>query len=400
MLAVIKQYPFILGFGFLCAFFTGIGQTFFVALFNNSFKTELDLTNSQLSICYSLATLSSGLLLPFIGRLLDQWGPRTLTIAAGLGLVLGSLFLGYADMIAGLAVGYFLVRISGQGSLSLISRTTVTKHFAAFRGRALSIQSLGYPLSEAVLPVLVAFLMAVVGFRNTWIIFAAVAGFLFIPFSQWLLTRIEPPERGEVAQASTKKQPAPDEAKLSEVLRDYRFYFLVPIAVFNPFILTSFFFHQMVFADVRGWSLELVASGFVAYGAARASGSFFIGPLIDRYSASRLLIFHMIPLVAGFFIYGFVYEKWAVFAYMGLAGLTVGTGSNLKSVVWAEFFGTKILGTINGLTTSLMMVSTAIGPLVLGALIDAQVNHDSIFLGFIAGAVFVTVLACVPIYRR
>lgn len=141
----------------------------------------------------------------------------------------------------------------------------------------------------------------------------------------------------------------------------------------------------------RGWSLELVASGFIAYGVMRAAGSFLIGPLIDRFTATRLLVFHMIPIILGYTLFATVDAWWCIYAYLGLSGLTVGTGSNIKSVIFAEFYGVKILGAINGLTTSLMVVSTALGPILLGLMLDYGLDHSFIFASFI-GTGLVTVL--------
>jgi MFS family permease len=51
------------------------------------------------------------------------------------------------------------------------------------RGRALSIASLGFPAGEALLPYLTALALVTFGWRQTWVLFAAVALFVFTPCS-------------------------------------------------------------------------------------------------------------------------------------------------------------------------------------------------------------------------
>lgn len=397
MITIFRSYPVIISFGFLCSFFTGAGQTFFISLFNESFKASLQLSNAELSFFYSSATLASGFLLPVVGRYFDKLGPKPLLVLDAIGLAIGCFLLGSANTVLFLAAGFFLVRLWGQGTLSLISRTTLMKHFLQSRGRALAIASLGYPLSEAILPTIAAISIVALGWQKTWLITGFAVLFLFLSVALVLLYFIEEAEVEDVTRKSVT--PIVD-ASLSQVFRDIRFYLLIPITVFNPFILTAFFFHQMVFAQARGWSLEFVAYGFVAYGTMRALGSFLIGGLIDRFTAAKLILFHMIPIIIGYTLFALIHDGWVLFVYLGLAGLTVGTGSNIKSVIFAEYYGVKVLGTINGFLTSCMVFSTAISPLVLGWMLDSGWRHSTVIFTFIAAGVGTMLLCLVALRLR
>lgn len=55
-------------------------------------------------------------------------------------------------------------------------------------------------------------------------------------------------------------------------------------------------------------------------------------------------------------------------------GLTAGINGVVCGAVWVELFGTARLGLIRGVYAALMVVSTAVGPVVLGAALEAGVG--------------------------
>jgi MFS family permease len=57
---------------------------------------------------------------------------------------------------------------------------------------------------------------------------------------------------------------------------------------------------------------------------------------------------------------------------MGLAG-------TIKSALWAEFFGRDMIGTVRSLFSSIMVLSTAVSPFLLGWLLDGGTEMSSIF---------------------
>jgi MFS family permease len=53
-----------------------------------------------------------------------------------------------------------------------------------------------------------------------------------------------------------------------------------------------------------------------------------------------------------------------------------GAGSAVLGAFWPEYYGTRHLGAIRSVATSLMVFATALGPVITGALIDAGVDYD------------------------
>jgi MFS family permease len=85
-------------------------------------------------------------------------------------------------------------------------------------------------------------------------------------------------------------------------------------------------------------------------------------------------------MIAGFFIAWMFEANWAAFVYMALTGVTMGLGSTLKSALWAEMYGTKMIGTVQSLFASLMVLSTSISPILVGWMLDSTMTIHSVLM--------------------
>ena len=64
----VKTHRRFLAFGLLMAFFSGVGQTYFIALFSAEFRTVFRFTHGGFGSIYAVATLASGLCVIWLGR--------------------------------------------------------------------------------------------------------------------------------------------------------------------------------------------------------------------------------------------------------------------------------------------------------------------------------------------
>ena len=90
---LLKKRPWTLGFCFAFVFASGFGQTFFLSIFQARWQSEFGLSPAQMGSLYGLATIASGLLLPFGGRWLDRTSAATAAkvVMCGLVVQLGSV---------------------------------------------------------------------------------------------------------------------------------------------------------------------------------------------------------------------------------------------------------------------------------------------------------------------
>ena len=84
-----------------------------------------------------------------------------------------------------------------------------------------------------------------------------------------------------------------------EMLREPRFYMLLPAAMAPSFIMTAMFFHHLTLAEAKGWSAEWVTGSYWIFGLSTVLALLTAGPLIDRLTAARIMPFYLLPLAAG-----------------------------------------------------------------------------------------------------
>ena len=183
----------------------------------------------------------------------------------------------------------------------------------------------------------------------------------------------------------------------AEVLRLPVFWALVSAVAGLSAFGTAFFFHHTVLADDRGWAHITMAGLFPVYTSATILSMLAFGALLDRIGTPRLIPFYLLFVAAGFVVFG-ASETFGLAAFgMILLGLGQGANATLPNAFWAEAFGTKNLGGIKSLATAVMVLGSAIGPGLTGALIDAgvplgvQVQWIGLYFVLVCVALFVTI---------
>ena len=162
------------GAAFLMTMSSGFGQTYFIAIFAPWLKADLGLSDGGFGGFYTLANVASAGALMWAGRFADRFRIRWLAVATLICLALA------CAAMAGVSTGWLLLpilfglRLFGQSSLVHLALTGVGRWYARRRGRMMSLAVLGHPVGEAVMPVTAVMLISVVGWRQTWLIGAAV----------------------------------------------------------------------------------------------------------------------------------------------------------------------------------------------------------------------------------
>ncbi|MCA9395547.1 MAG: MFS transporter [Candidatus Omnitrophica bacterium] len=379
MLRFITTHYKILLFGFLTAFFTAPGQTFLVSLFIPHLRDLLNTDQSGISAVYSAATLLSALVLPLWGNLLDKMHLRKFSLLIAGGLACGCFVLSNAHGIAAVMLGFFLIRNMGQGTLQLISSTTMARIFFASRGKALGLANLGYPVSEAFFPFVIMVIIGRHDWRMGWVCLALLVTAVYMP-AVWALLRVP----GSDSEIKDEMEQIENQAahnlqhvismKPAQIAKDYRFYLALPATLLYACFLTALFFHQVRLIDLRGWKVGLIPAAFIVYGLFRAPASFLAGPIIDKIGAKKVFPYTVIPMMLGLVVFRFSDHYMGLFFYMAFLGFGVGFSMTVISALWAELYGTKYLGSIKGVLSSFMVFSTACAPILFGIILDAGVS--------------------------
>jgi len=176
------------------------------------------------------------------------------------------------------------------------------------------------------------------------------------------------------------------------VLKHWFFWALIPGMIVPPFTTTALFFHQAYVAADKGWLLRDFVLGFPVYSASALLFSFISGLVIDRFGCLRVLPVYLLPLSASLIVLGKAGPIYMAYLYMGLLGMTSGIASTLLGTLWAEIYGTRNLGAIRAIAVAVMVLGTALGPGVMGALIDQGITVSTQCFWLAAYVIVVSVL--------
>lgn len=377
-----------IGGGFLLTFFSSYGQTFFISLSAGNIREEYGLSHGQFGTLYMAATLASAATLPRLGQIVDRYSTRTVTLITVPLLALACVSMALSHSIILLAVTIYLLRLFGQGMMTHNAFTSTARWFAAQRGRAVSLVTLGLNAGEAVLPLLFIGIAAVVGWRNSWFLAAGVLIVVALPAITSLIAVERAPRSTDPAGRNLEAR----DWTRAEAVRDPIFYLLLCGVMAPGFIATTIYFHQVYLVELRGWNLELFASTFMVSATMTIVFALVSGQLIDRFSAVALLPGFLLPLAAACFVLGTFEGGWSAFAFMALLGVSNGFSSTLIGALWPEVYGTKYLGSIRALMVSAMVFATAMGPGITGFLIDRGVSYP---LQIIAMGLYCVVISVV-----
>lgn len=355
--------------GLLLAFGSSFGQTWFISLFAGEIRAEYGLSDGDWGLIYTVATLSSAMLL--LGR--GSWAD-TVPLSR-LAPIIGICFAGAAALMAfgwsvwTLGVAVFLLRFCGQGMFTHIKVTAMARWFVATRGRALALTNLGYPLGEVLMPLPVILLIGVIGWRASWGVVAVVLLLALVPLLIWLTAQDRTPQ-GAAAEGGGSAGVGERHWTRPEVLRHWLFWALVPLLLTPGFIGTVIFFHQVHVSEVKGWTLTAMAPGYAVYAVATVSSSFAAGWAVDRFGPPRLLPIVVLPMALGIFLIGPAETPLGWIVALGILGVTQGMAGTLWGTLLPHAYGTNHLGSVRALATALMVLSTAIGPGITGMFID------------------------------
>lgn len=385
MMFIRSQWRFLM-FGLLLAFFSSPGQTFFISLFSAEIRGELNLTHGDFGIIYAAGTLTSAATIIFLGRLVDVIRLRNITLLVIMGLAFATSFFSVVSSAVMLGFGIYFLRLTGQGMMTHLYATAMSRRYVAERGRAVAIATQGHPLSEVLMPAFALLLLTVMDWRQIWQVTTLLLLIIMIPATFLLSGRQQGQDGAGIDSLATGRDG--HHWTTRQVIFQWRFLLLAGLVLAPSFTSTGLFFHQIYFADLKNIPLPLWASGYTVYAALSIIGAFIGGVMVDRFSASIIAPVIVTFLALPVFLLGQINSPMMVWVYFACFGLIQGGVYPVITPIWAELYGTRHLGGIKAVMHALMVFASALSPAGIGIMIDAGFGLNAILL--VMGAVPVT----------
>ncbi|MEM1332085.1 MAG: MFS transporter [Actinomycetota bacterium] len=355
------------------------GQTAGVSVFTDDLTDTTGLTRLQLAIAYLIGTGTSGALLGRGGRAIDRYGARVVAFAATIGLaatVTALSFVGPMTIGVGMAVmslGFGCLRFTGQGLLTLASRTMLAQWFEARRGLVTSLSSSIVSCSFAAAPALLLAMIGIDGFRSAWRLIAvallAVAAMILVfyratPESTGLTVDGDSPGPADtdVADVASGTRAEPVATTRAEALRDLRFWAVTLPVVALASTSTALTFHIVDVGAEQGLDEAEIVRLFLPIAAISIPITLLTGWIVDRVGPLGVAAGAGVSQVVMYLTVGHLDITWTLIAAVAGWGAAQGCFSSLTSAAIPRLFGRTHLGAISGVQMSAMVVGSAIGP--------------------------------------
>ena len=380
------EWRFLL-FGMIMAFWSSLGQTFFISLFSDDIRATLGLSHGDFGTYYAIATTASAISLLWLGKLADTMRLEKLALLTLVSLCLAAIFFSQIQSLIMLVIGLYLLRMFGQGMMTHVYSTAMARRYVAARGRAISIAQLGHTISESVGPATVVALHALFEWRTIWIMLPTSALIFVAPFLRQLTRRTALQDGGGIdavlatdqAKDDASHISAPDHWRRPDVLVDPRFWLAILWLVAVPsFVLTGLLFHQLFLAETKGVALSHWTASYVLYAVFAVIGSLTIGQLIDRFSARRVAPHTLLPnaLACTALLFGSI--DIGVPLFFIFFGLAIGMPHTANAALIAEIYGTRFMGEIKALFMLVTVFASALSPMIMGVMIDAGLGLNAL----------------------
>ena len=392
----INSIPFnygwvIVAVAWLGMFMSGPGQTFVVAIFVDPIIEDTGWSRTTVSAVYSAGSICAFLGAVIAGRAFDKFGARVVLTAVTALFGLATVLMGQVTHPVHLFLGFWGIRSLGQTALSMVSTSTVNIWFVRLRGKATAITSLAAPVSEIALPPLIYLLIVNNGWRSTWVMLGIAIWVVLLPPAILLVRRTPEsvglkPDMGrkDVLQLSNSQSSEKEDSwTAKQAMKTKAFWLLIFAGTAGSLIGTAMTFHHMSIMNSRGIAdtqATLILSLTAAVG---VFSTMLAGYLLDKLPNRFILAAGQLALMASMVWTFMIQDLWHAVIYGIFTGMTQGLIYTTMIVIFPNYFGRKHLGTIMGVATIGMVVSSGLGPLPFGALYEISNNYELAIISFL-----------------
>ena len=354
-----------------------------------SLLLEFAWTHAEVSGANSVAMIVMGILGPFMGRLIDRYGPRMLmsTSAVCCGLGFGAQALvarlpALNDVAAPLTQLYccYVVYGAGLAGIGYVPvNTIVSRWFIRRRGLALGIAAVGVGLGGFLI-VPAGWLIDRLGWRAATAIIGATITTIVLPLAVFVLKR-HPEEMGlapdgrDVDASATRAHAADGPAiertsPAAELLMSRTFWALA--LAFGIYTVTVTIVRVFGIAVLQEKGMPPPGARFVMSALAMSGilGKIVFGALTDRLPPQLVATAAFVLAAIGtLFLLGPA-SAFDVALFAVVYGLPMGGIAALQPVLIAEYFGPSSFATVYGTLVLLLTIGAAAGPVIAGRVYD------------------------------
>ena len=361
-------------------------------------QNQFGWNRTQISVAFSLARLESGLFGPVEGWLVDRLGPRRLIFIGVPIMALGYVVFSRVDNFLHFVLVYvLLISLGNSIGMGMPMTTAVANWFNRKRGLAFGIMWSGVGLGGLFVPVL-GWLVE----RYSWSTAALIVGiFVFVmgtPIGLVMRHRPEPygympdgdrPRRqaGGAGQARVMSPDLSADFSAREAMSTSSFWYLTLSVAARSLVSGGVGLHLVPYFE--GLGASPVFAAFLAGSAGWMSipGRLGLGALGDYVNKRYVMAVSLVLMTVAIVMMARATDIESALPALLVYAAAQGGISVLPQALFAEYFGRRSYGTIQGFRSSIQMIGIIIGPVISGFVFDQTGSYEMAFLGFSAATI-------------
>ncbi len=348
---------------------------------------DLGWSRAEAVLGYAISWLVLAAFAPLTGWLYDRAGPRVVVPTGGCALAAGLLATSRAtvawqyDLSYGVLVGFGIAATLSPGN-ALVSRWFVRR-----RGTALGVVAAGSSLGTLVSLPVVAWAIAVVGWRTALVWYGLVL-LILLTVLPALVYRTSPRSLG--LEPDGGGGPAPARVRIraertwtahaaAGTFVFWATFVMLMLGVVAFQVVTT---HQIAFTTDKGIGAERAAAIFGLVGVFQLVGNLTGGVLSDRWGRQRVFIAGSVLGLAAIVLLASVAgpgDLWKLYAFAAAMGIGFGARISLLSAIPADAFAGPSFGLVLGMLQAGSGLGGFAGPTLGGVIYDASGSYMAAF---------------------
>lgn len=340
---------------------------------------------------FSFALLAAGLSAPYIGRAVDRFGGHVVMTAGSLLGALGLVLITLAEHRVAYVAVWILLGVALSASLYDAAFSSLGRIFGAAARRPITALTLAGGFASTVGWPATHYLTELVGWRGTYVIYAALLVVIAAPLHALLLPR----QRFAVEAPQADGIKAPDKVLPA---RGWPFILVAGGFAIYAFVPSGLAAHLLAIFARSGIDSDTVVWIGALFGPAQVGArviEFAFGRNLHPLWIARIAL---TTLFAGFVmvaVFGFSVPAAAAFAI--IFGGSNGLITIARGAVPLALFGASGYGRLMGRLAFPFLLVQSAAPLVMAAVIDGASDKAALALACVFGAV---ALVCFYVIRR
>ena len=342
-------------------------------------QDEYGWSRTAISSGLTIVSVISVICAPFVGGLVDRWGPRRMAIPGLLLFCLSYAALGFAG--PGLWSWWLIWLMVGAGAVCIkptVWAAAITTRFDRGRGLAMAVALCGSGVGGVYLPFLATHLIATAGWRQAFVTIGLAEALVVAPLVALFFV-----PAGKGCRTHAQARDALTGMGVREAMTSSRFVRLAAANLLITVSLLAIVVHMVPILIQHGTGKREAAAVAGLIGVSQVIGRLGTGFMLDRHDGPRIgfLVF-LLPITSCLLL---LLVPGGASAYLAaiVIGLAVGSEVDIVMYLASRYFGTRHFGTVYGTLGGLTSLGTGLGPLLAGIVYDRTGGYAPLLVAII-----------------